>query len=99
MYVQNVGSSVRDNMAKVILTLRIMPENADVDIDRLVEKIKQNVPVDKIEKEPIAFGLVALKVTTLVEDAEGASEKIENKIKSIQGVGQVETVEVSRIYI
>lgn len=86
-------------MSKVMVTLRVMPASADADITTLLEKIKEKVKIDRVEKEPIAFGLTALKLTTLVEEKSGAIEELENAIKSVEGVGQVDILEISRSYI
>ena len=86
-------------MANVMITIRVMPSDSNVDIEKLVDQIKEKTGAEKIEKEPIAFGLVALKVTTLLEDKEGEVEKLENTLKSIEGIGEIETINISRTYI
>lgn len=83
-------------MAEVIVTFRILPKDVEVDLDKLEDKIKSIVKPQKIQREPIAFGLVALNVTKLVPDAAGELEEVENKIKSIEGVGQIDVTEVTR---
>jgi len=86
----------REQMADVIVTFKIMPKDADTDLDKLEEKIKAIVKPERIQREPIAFGLVAINVTKLIPDAGGELETIENKIKSIEGVGQIEVTETTR---
>ncbi len=83
-------------MAQVLVTLKVMPKEADVDIGKLEVEIKSLVSPDRMAREPIAFGLVALKVSKLVEDAEGQVEAIENKLRKLDGVGEIEVVEVTR---
>ena len=86
-------------MAKVMVTLRVMPVDTSVNLDSLLERIREKTKIDRAEKEPIAFGLTALKLITLVEEKAGAVEELENAIKSVEGVGQVEVLSVSRSYI
>ncbi|MHA1743103.1 MAG: elongation factor 1-beta, partial [Candidatus Heimdallarchaeota archaeon] len=65
---------------------------------KLEEKIKSAINPEKIEREPIAFGLVALHVAKFVPDAGGEVEKIEKKLKEIEEVGEVEVTGISRSY-
>jgi len=83
-------------MAKVIVALKIMPKDVNVNLDTLENTIKSEINPEKIEREPIAFGLTALKVTKFVEDAGGQVELLENKLKNIEGIGNVEVVELTR---
>lgn len=85
-----------DLMADVIVTFKIMPENVEVDLNKLEKRIKNEINPEKIQREPIAFGLVAINVTKLIPDASGELEKIENTLKAIDEVGQVEVIEITR---
>jgi elongation factor 1-beta len=83
-------------MAKVLLTFRVMPADENSSLEDIEAKIKSKVYPEKISKEPIAFGLVALLVSKLVEDASGELEKVETELRKIEGVGEVEVVEITR---
>lgn len=83
-------------MSQVIVTFKVMPNGVEVDLDDLEKKIKNSINPEKIEREPIAFGLVALNVTKLVADAEGQVENIENKLREIEEVSGVEVTKVTR---
>jgi len=83
-------------MADVIVTFKVMPTGVDVDLDRLEVEIKEAVKADRIKREPIAFGLVALHVTKIIPDAGGVLDEIEQKLKKIEGVGEIEVVELTR---
>ena len=85
------------NMSKVLVTLKVMPKDADSDINEMEKEIKSSISPDKIVREPIAFGLVALKVSIFVEDSEGQVDSLEGKLRAIDSVGEVEVVEVSRL--
>ncbi len=83
-------------MGEVIVTFKVMPKTVETNLDELENKINEEIKPERMEREPIAFGLVALKVTKLVPEAGGELEKVENKLRNIEDVGEVEVVEVSR---
>ena len=95
MSAKNASSKVRE-MSQVIVTFRVMPTGTDVDLDKLENDIRSFVDSKRINREPIAFGLVALNVTVLVEDAGGQLEAVENKLGKIKGVGNIEVTEITR---
>ncbi|MBD3405907.1 MAG: elongation factor 1-beta [Candidatus Lokiarchaeota archaeon] len=88
-------------MARVIITMKVMPEDVDVDLNALTDQIKEVVPdgtdVRASEIVPVAFGLKALKLRIGRDEAMGGTEDIENAISSIEGVAQVEVEIVSRM--
>lgn len=88
-------------MAKVIVTLRIMPDGVDTDLKNIeikaTEKItKAQGSVVKVEIEPVAFGLKALKLFFMMDESLGSTEKLETEISSIEGVQSVDAVDVRR---
>jgi translation elongation factor aEF-1 beta len=85
-------------MAEVVVGLKVLPKTVEVDLDKLEEKIKEAIHPEKIEREPIAFGLVAFHVVKFIPDAGGEMEKIEEKLKAIEEVGEVEVTGISRGY-
>jgi elongation factor 1-beta len=84
-------------MAKVLVTLRIMPEDVSIDIQNLKKEILSKIQAS-IQEVPIAFGLNALNVSVLVEDKEGEVERVEKILKEIKGVGEIEVIEVARTF-
>ena len=88
-------------MARVIITLKIMPEDVDVDLDKLLESIRENIPagtdVRAHEVEPVAFGLKALRLNVARDEAMGGTDDIEAAIGALEGVAAVEVEVVSRI--
>ncbi|MFQ6105854.1 MAG: elongation factor 1-beta [Candidatus Hydrothermarchaeaceae archaeon] len=86
-------------MAEVLITLKIMPDDASVNIEAIMKSIKRIdvARLNKIEEEPVAFGIVALKTSFVARDEGGAAEKIENSLKNIDGIGSVEVVETTRL--
>ncbi len=90
-------------MASVIVSFRIMPTGTDVDLEKLetdsIAIIKGFVAMStKTEKEPIAFGLVALKVMFVVDEAKGDTEPIEKKLMDLEDVQNVEVTDVRRTF-
>ena len=51
----------------------------------------------KMAEEPVAFGIVAIMATFIVEDGEGASSSLEEKASAIPNASGVDTVSVDRI--
>jgi elongation factor 1-beta len=83
-------------MGSVALILKIMPESPEVDLNDLAGKIKEKVAgVQDVREEPIGFGLKALKMAVVVDDAGGASDAVEEAINSIDGVERAEIVELT----
>ncbi len=86
-------------MGSVLLTLRVMPEGLDVDLDEVATSLK-NIGVGRfnsIEREAIAFGLVALKPSYVVNDEGGVSDMLEEKIRRINGVRTAEVVQATLV--
>jgi len=75
-----------------------MPEDLNSNLDMLAKEIKdlKGGRINKIEKEPIAFGLVALKPSFIVDDYSGV-DRLESSIRGIKGVGNVNVIEVTLI--
>ena len=75
-------------MGNVAIKLKIMPESPDTNLEKIKEEISKKVEIKDSKIEPIAFGLKALKILVIASD-EG-TEKIEEEIKNIEGVSEVE---------
>lgn len=88
-------------MAKVILTLKIMPESPEVDLEKVQaacnEAAKaQGTEVGKVEVEPFAFGLKILKLYFVLDEEGGSPDALEEALKAVEGVQSVETIDVRR---
>lgn len=84
-------------MGEVAVTVRLMPESAEVDLAKLETAVKEHAKVHSISREPIAFGLEALRVVAVVEDAAGGTEPLEKELASLPGVGNVQVVGLTRL--
>ena len=83
-------------MGSVVAILRVMPESPDIDLEKLKKALKDALPgIKDIQEEPIGFGLKALKLVAVVNDAGGETDAIEGKLNMIPGVERAEIVEVT----
>lgn len=88
-------------MANVVITIRIMPVDTDTDISEMEKSAITNIKnysnntTIRIEKEPIAFGLIALKIIFSIEENKNI-EVLENSLKEIPNVSSVEVIDVRR---
>jgi elongation factor 1-beta len=89
-------------MADVVVTLTIMPDSPEIDLSKLeveaLDKIKVFTGLDnyKVELEPVAFGLTALKILFVMDENKGATDELEDQIKSLEGINSVEVTDVRR---
>ena len=88
-------------MAKVIVTLKIMPESPNSDLIEIGKKVEEEIEkfggkVGKKEHEPIAFGLKAIKVYFTMDENIGSTEELEKNISKIKGVTSVNVEDVRR---
>ena len=82
-------------MGEVILVIRVLPDSPD-SIEKVKEALEKMNPT-RLEEEAIAFGMKAFKVTVRVPDeGGGVQEKIENDIKAIEGVSDIEILMATR---
>lgn len=94
--VQNAVFQGRDAMGSVAVIVRVMPESPDVDFEGIKRALKEKLPgIQEIREEPIGFGLKALKLAAVVNDAGGETDSIEQSLNSIPGVERAEIIEVT----
>src|SRR5213594_498885 len=88
------------DMARLIARIRIMPADAESNLDTVVHSIKSSMPEGFEMKghamEPIAFGLKAIVGDFLLDDAEGQMDRLEETIKNVEGVGEIDVMNISR---
>lgn len=89
-------------MAQAIITLKIMPESPEVNLDELQTKVQEAVVAYagegdmKMEQEPVAFGLKAIKVTFVVDESKGGTDPLETSLQALEGVQSAEVTDVRR---
>ena len=85
--------------------IKVMPTDPEVNLDELEaavkkvleEKFEGKYGISKVDREPIAFGLVALKAYVLGKDAEGYSfDEVADAFREVENVESAEVEAVSR---
>ncbi len=84
----------------VTARLKILPIDAGIKSDDIVESIKSklpdNVSIKNQSEEPIAFGLIASILDIQLEEKDGAIDTLEEAIKASDIVSQVDVIGISR---
>ena len=92
-------------MAIAVVTVKVMPESPDVDLDIIQEEVQKIIkefterdsPEDqRVVIEPVAFGLKAIKIMFTMDEAKGSPDILEEKITAIEGVQGFEVTDVRR---
>ena len=88
-------------MGKVAAKIKVMPASPEIDLDALQERLESSLPegakINGVEREEVAFGLVALYPTVIVPDDAGGTETVEETFSSVEGVESVGVENVGRI--
>ncbi len=96
MYVRNVASRGL-NMAEVLVTYRILPKDAEVDVEKLLKEFEKRFKVHSSEIQPLAFGIKVIILKVILPEEEGSTDKFEEELRKIEGVGEFEIIESTRI--
>lgn len=87
-------------MGLVAITFRVMPENPDVNLDKIKKEVERiisshdNVELKNAVVKPIGFGLSALEILLVMPDS-GGTDKIEEELSEIEGVESVEAGDIT----
>jgi elongation factor 1-beta len=88
-------------MGDVAVVFKILPGDAETDMKKLSsdvrEKIKDLCEINRIEMQEIGFGLSAIRLEVIVPDEEGKITRVEDILGKIDGVGQVDTEDVTLV--
>lgn len=86
-------------MGKVLAIMKIMPEDANAPIGELRERIDQTLKgkanVEAWEEIPIFGPLHALRLRFIVDDDAGGTVAVEEIVKQVPGVSELEIEAVS----
>ncbi len=102
MWLRGTELRGKKRMANAIVTIKVMPEAPDVDLEKLSEEVNKKIADfagegdTRKEIEPVAFGLKALKITFVMDEAQGSPEPVEKEIEGLEGVNSVEVIDVRR---
>jgi elongation factor 1-beta len=87
-------------MTKLVARIKILPSESEADIESIPKKLTESLPegfkLIAHTKEPIAFGLYCVLADFTLDDSEGQMELLEETIKKIEAVGEIEVMTVSR---
>jgi translation elongation factor aEF-1 beta len=82
-------------MGKVAIVIRIFPEDMET-FEDLKKAIKDSMNPVRMDEEELAFGAKAIRITIIGED-EAGSDWVEEKLKGIKGVSEVQVEGVGRL--
>jgi len=92
-------------MGEVIVKYKVMLDSESMSrIDAICEEIEgisDDVgAIQLVEKKPLAFGLMFVEVTAIIQDGEEFENPLgtfEDSVKSFEGVTEIETLEMGRL--
>ncbi len=89
-------------MANVVVTMKVMPEGVDSDLDAIASEVKKHIVAFagkgeiRVSKNPVAFGLQELQFIFVCDEAKGSTEHMEKKIAALPNVNSVDVTDVRR---
>ena len=89
-------------MADVIVTIKIMPESPETDLEELEktakDKISEKIGESEVQSEiePVAFGLKAMKLTFVMSEDKGSPDELETELSELEGVNSSEVIDARR---
>lgn len=83
-------------MGQVAIALSVIPSSPEVNLEKVKEEISKKVKIQDAKIEPIGFGISRLRILVITPDS-GGTDKIENEIRSVDGVENVEVESVTLI--
>jgi len=89
-------------MGNAVVTMKIMPDNPEVDLVKLEEEAKEIISDSvgegemKVSQEPVAFGLMSLDIVFVMDETSGSPDPIAEKVSELDGVNSAEISDVRR---
>ena len=89
-------------MGTAVVTVKVMPESVDVDLEKIQEEVTKIVKEfagdrdTKAEIEPVAFGLKALNYIFVMDEDLGSPDVVAEKVQELEGVQSAEVSDVRR---
>lgn len=82
-------------MAQVATLFKVYPK--DDKTEEVMSAIKSKLSPKGMQSDDIGFGIKVIKVLFTFDDSQTSSSKIEDSLKAIEGVGEVEVEEESLV--
>ena len=77
-------------MGEISCVYKIMPEDAETDLKSIKDQIREVLDVEDMGEEEVAFGLKAVKVSTITTDEEGGTDAVEEKLSGLDNIQSIE---------
>lgn len=89
-------------MGQVMVSVKIYPSDIIADMKGFQENIRKTLEgkasIYKFDEEPVAFGLVAVVAHIVMpEDVEGRMDEVEHRLKSLNGISEVQVLVSRRV--
>ena len=89
-------------MAIAVATFKIMPVDPEQDLDKITAEADKLIKAfagdteQRVKREPIAFGLVAILFTFVVDEAKGSLDPLIDSVNKVPGVNSCELTDWRR---
>ena len=87
-------------MGEFIALIDIIPEEKDIDFDKLVEQVDKKLPevctIEAHEILPVAFGLKKARLRIRYPEELGGTDRLEEYITQVDGLQGIEAIAFSK---
>ena len=82
---------------KIMCDPNVEGANADVIAGAMESMTSEVGVVQMVETKPLAFGLKYVEAHCVIQEGDGTVDAFEDSIRGINGVGEVEVLEIGRL--
>lgn len=88
-------------MARIAIIMEILPADQDINLEELIDKIRQNLPEDfelrEAQIKPVAFGLNAIEAIFTGPEREGITQELESYLASFEEIQEINVTMETRL--